>query len=163
MNYQERFRMFCALLCLSGLFFGLGFAVGLPMITLRPQKFALCFTFGSLAFMMSFAILKGPNEHFMGMLESDRLVFTTIYFGSMLATLYFTFSVGGVSGYFTVLASSGLQIMALIWYLISFIPGGAAGMSVLFSGILKMLKPLLVGCAKIWKKFITSVFNWVTQ
>merc|ERR1719361_815080 len=84
MNYQERFRMFCALILVSTVFFLLAFFVGLPMITIRPQKFALSFTCGSLTFMGSFAILKGPTEHLKGMLSPDRIFFTTVYISSMI-------------------------------------------------------------------------------
>jgi len=151
--------MFCALLCLSGLFFTLGFTVGIPMITIRPQKFALCFTFGSLTFMGSFAILRGPETHIKGMLAQDRLAFTIFYVGSMLMTLYFTFSVRGVSGYVSVLFASAMQLLALLWYLITFLPGGAQGMKVLTSAIASLLKPLIVGCTKCWGRLIMKVFG----
>ena len=151
--------MFCALLCLSGLFFALGFAVGIPMITVRPQKFALCFTFGSLTFMGSFAILRGPYAHLSGMLTADRLPFTIVYVASMLATLYFTFSVRGASGYVTVMVSSGLQLLALLWYLITFLPGGSQGMKVLTQAIGALLRPLIVGCTKCWGKILSRVIG----
>lgn len=150
MSYQQRFKMFTTLLGLSALFFALGFFVGLPLITVRPQKFALCFSFGSLLFMSSFAILRGPSAHLQHMLSMDRLPFTTVYLGSMFGTLYYTFNTGGVSGYITVLTASGLQLLALLWYLITFLPGGASGMKVLTKGIMTILKPILLGCAKVW-------------
>lgn len=163
MNYQQRFRMFCACLCVSVLFFTLGFVIGVPLITVRPQKFALCFTFGSLMFMFSFAILKGPVEHLYGMLQPDRLVFTSIYVISMATTLYFTFNVGGISGYVTVLCSSAFQILSLMWYLITFLPGGAQGMNMLMKGIAKILRPLIVGCAKAWGVVLSRCLSCLTQ
>jgi len=155
--------MFCALLILAALFFILGFVVGLPLITIRPQKFALCFTFGSLTFMGSFAILKGPYDHFVGMLQSDRLIFTIVYVTSMLSTLYFTMNVGGPTGYIMVLSSSAFQILALLWYLISFIPGGASGLHIVLAALGKMLRPLFVGCAKLWAACIKTCIGWVTR
>ena len=98
MSYQQRFKVFTSLLFVSALFFALAFFVGLPAIALRPQKFAISFTCGSLTFMGSFGILKGPYEHLRGMFAADRLLFTTVYFGSMFATLYLTFTKGGVQG-----------------------------------------------------------------
>mmetsp|Transcript_2154 Transcript_2154/g.5713 ORF Transcript_2154/g.5713 Transcript_2154/m.5713 type:complete len:237 (+) Transcript_2154:223-933(+) len=163
MNYQQRFKVFCALLVLSGVFFALAFTVGLSLIYVRPQKFALSFTFGSLTFMGSFGILRGPYEHFAGMFTADRIPFTTVYFGSMFATLYFTFSVGGMQGYAVVLVSSGAQLLALLWYLITFLPGGAAGMQVLTKAIMALLKPVLVGCTKCWAMFAAKVFGWMTR
>jgi len=151
MNYQQRFKVFCSLLILSAVFFGLGFAVGLPMITIRPQKFALSFTFGSLTFMGSFGILRGPHAHFAAMFASDRIPFTLIYLGSMMCTLYFTFTAHGAKGYVTVLIMSGIQLVALLWYLITFLPGGAQGMKVLTSAILTMIRPIIVGCSKCCK------------
>lgn len=141
--------MFCALLFLSALFFFLGFSVGLPMIAIRPQKFALCFTFGSLTFMASFGILYGPKEHMASMLTTSRLPFTVIYFGSMLATLYFTFNMGGATGYLFVMGASAAQLVALLWYFISFLPGGSAGLSFVLSAMSRMVRPVIIACAKL--------------
>lgn len=152
-------QVFCALLFLSALFFGLGFGVGLPMIAIRPQKFALCFTFGSLCFMGSFAILKGPMAHLQGMLSGDRIIFTTVYVGSMLATLYLTFNVGGASGYLLILGASGAQLVALMWYLISFLPGGSAGLSIVLSAMARILQPLIIGCAKMQAVCVAKCFG----
>lgn len=151
--------MFCALLILSALFFALAFAVGMPMIYIRPQKFALSFTFGSLTFMGSFAILKGPYEHVTGMLVPDRLPFTIVYVGSIMATLFFTFTVGGASGYVLVMACSAAQLLALMWYLITFLPGGAQGMQVLTAAIYTLLKPVAIACTRCWATFLTKVIG----
>lgn len=162
MNYQERFKMFCALLILSAIFFLLAFAVGLPMISIRPQKFALSFTCGSLLFLCSFAILRGPEAHFRGMIESDRLPFTAFYVGSMVATLYFTFNWHGASAYIVVLLCSAAQLLALLWYLVTFLPGGAAGMQMLTAAIYTLLRPVMVQCAKCYGKLLAKVVGWAT-
>lgn len=149
LNYQQRFQIFCICLLLSSLFFSLGFFVGIPLLTVRPQKFALSFTCGSITFMGSFAILKGPAEHLKSMLAYDRIHFTVVYVGSMMMTLYLTFTVGGAQGYLLVLGASMLQLLSLLWYLVTFLPGGAMGMKVLTQALWTMLKPLIVGCAKV--------------
>ena len=130
-------------------------------------------TMGSLTFMGSFGILKGkflcifalvhakasrfptltlfvagPVEHIKGMCAPDRIVFTTIYVASMIMTLYFTFRFGGISGYALVMASSGAQLMALLWYLVSFLPGGAMGLQYLMAMLGHILKPIIVACAR---------------
>jgi len=156
-------QVFCALLVLSALFFLLAFTVGLTLITLRPQKFALSFTFGSLTFMGSFAILRGPWTHLSGMLAIDRLPFTTAYIGSMMATLYLTFRMHGAQGYVLVLAASGVQLLALLWYLIAFLPGGAQGMKYLMSTIVAMLRPLIVGCTKCFGMCLMKILGRVTS
>ena len=51
---SRRSRYFVLWLLVSVFFFALAVFIGLPVLVLRPQKFALCFTLGSLAFMGSF-------------------------------------------------------------------------------------------------------------
>lgn len=155
--------MFCALLFLSAVFFALAFFVGMPLIAVRPQKFALSFTFGSLTFMGSFGILKGPVEHLYSMIQADRLYFTFIYLGSMFMTLYFTFSFGGASGYVLVIAASAGQLVALLWYLISFLPGGTSGLQYVFAAMSHILKPVLVACAKLQAACLAKCFGWLTS
>jgi hypothetical protein len=99
--------------------------------------------------MGSFGILKGPVEHLKSMFQSDQLLFTTIYIGSMLATLHLTFSKGGVQAYVLVLTASAVQLVALVWYLISFLPGGTTGLSLVTRAICKMLQPILKGCLRV--------------
>ena len=43
----RRFRLFVATLLAAGALFVAAFVVGLPVLVLRPQKFALCFTLES--------------------------------------------------------------------------------------------------------------------
>jgi hypothetical protein len=163
MGYQQRFKVFCALLFLSGLFFALAFFVGLPMIALKPQKFALSFTCGSLTFMGSFAILKGPVEHLTSMFTADRMFFTTIYFGSMFLTLYLTFTKGGINGYVLVLSASGVQLVSLLWYLLSFLPGGSMGLSLVLRAMGAILAPVISGCIRVQGMCIKACYGWVTR
>jgi hypothetical protein len=155
MNYQQRFQVFCALIIASALFFALAFFVGMPMITVRPQKFALSFTCGSLTFMGSFVVLRGPVAHFSGLISMERLPFTSLYFASMLGTLYSTFTFRGAKGYIIVLAFSVLQILSLLWYLVTFLPGGSQGLQFLALAIGKMLRPMLTMC----KSCISSIIR----
>jgi len=110
--------------------------------------------------MSSFAILKGPVEHLKSMLAWDRIHFTVVYLGSMMATLYLTFTVGGAQGYVLVLGASALQLVSLLWYLVTFLPGGAMGMKVLTQALWTMLKPLIVGCAKMQAMCISRCVSW---
>jgi len=133
------------------------------MITVRPQKFAISFTMGSLTFMASFGILKGPVEHLKSMCKPDRFSFTAFYLGSMFLTLYFTFTIGGPQGYVMVLGASALQLFALLYYLISFLPGGAAGLKILTAAMWRILQPLIVGCAKCQAACFAKCLQWVTR
>lgn len=142
-------QVFCALLFLSAVFFSLAFFVGVPVLAMRPQKFALSFTCGSITFMGSFAIMKGPKEHLMSMFTGDRLLFTTIYLGSMGMTLYLTCTKGGLGGYALVLIASAVQLVALLWYLVSFLPGGTMGLNLVMRAICTMLQPVIAACMRL--------------
>uniref|UniRef100_A0A7S4ADK8 Vesicle transport protein n=2 Tax=Pseudo-nitzschia australis TaxID=44445 RepID=A0A7S4ADK8_9STRA len=163
MGYQQRFQVFCALLFLSAIFFGLAFFVGVPMLALKPQKFALSFTCGSITFMGSFGIMKGPYEHFISMCTMERMPFTTIYLGSMMATLYLTCTKGGMKGYTLVLISSGVQLVALLWYLVSFLPGGTMGLHMVGRAMCTMLKPVFAACFRLQTICITTCVKYFAR
>lgn len=97
----------------------------IPLLVLKARKFAVLYTFGSLFIISSFSLLWGPMNHFKHLFSVQRLPFTTAYFGSMLATLYFSLWLR--STVFTVIFAV-IQILALVWYIVSYIPGGQTGL-----------------------------------
>ncbi|CAN0038177.1 unnamed protein product [Lampetra planeri] len=108
-----------------------------PFMLLKARKFALLYTMGSLFVISSFSLLWGPWSHVRHLCSSERLPFTAAYFGSMVFTLYFALWMQS-----TLLTSVGaiVQMVALLWYLISYIPGGQAGLQFftsLFSSAVK--------------------------
>lgn len=76
-------------------------------------------------FACSFSFLWGPVNHLRHLFSRDRLPFTAAYFGTLFATLYFALHVQSTP--FTVLCAVG-QTVALLWFLISYIPGGHTGL-----------------------------------
>ena len=68
---RQRWKHFIALLLLSALMFVLAGAF-LPLVLLRPQKFCLFFTLGSMLSMASFAVLRGPLEQIKHMFSISR-------------------------------------------------------------------------------------------
>jgi len=62
-----------------------------------------------------------------------------------------------------VIAASAAQLVALLWYLISFLPGGAAGLHYVFAAMSHILKPVLVACAKFQAVVIAKCFGWLTS
>lgn len=156
-------QVFCALLFLSALFFALAFFVGVPMLALKPQKFALSFTCGSLTFMASFGILSGPLEHLKSMFRAERMLFTTIYLGSMFVTLYLTCTKGGLKGHALVLICSAVQLVTLMWYLVSFLPGGTMGLSMVMRAMCTILQPVFSACFKLQTMCMTACFSYCTR
>ncbi|EDO46566.1 predicted protein, partial [Nematostella vectensis] len=96
-----------------------------PFIVLKARKFVMLYTMGSLFTIGSFSLLWGPVNHVKHLCSLGRLPFTAAYFGSMIATLYMALIVRS-----TILTAlfAVVQIIALIWYFVSYIPGGTTGM-----------------------------------
>lgn len=88
----ERFLGF--LICTAGALvcFLLAFLT-LPLLAIKPRKFAVAFSLGSLLFMLGFAILSGPMAHLKHIVGKERLPFTAAYLGSLALTLYFALGV----------------------------------------------------------------------
>ena len=101
-------------------------------------------------------------NHLKSMFAPDRLPFTAVYMTSMASTLYFTFSHGGLSGYVLTLSSTAVQIAALVWYLVSFMPGGEAGMKVVRGAVGKVCGPVCGGCAVAGRKCCEAVIRSAT-
>ncbi|KAK7206427.1 SFT2 domain protein [Myxozyma melibiosi] len=119
-------RIVCFGVCLgaSALFFVLCFAL-FPILLLKPVKFAILWSFGSLLFVISFGCLQGPVNYTLHLVSPNRLPFTVIYFGSIILTL--VFSLGMHSKILTVIACVA-QILAALWYTVSYFPLGTQGL-----------------------------------
>ena len=98
----------------------------LPMLVFKMRKFVLLFTFGSALTMLSFSFLFGPWNHIKTLFAPERILFTAIYFATLVATLYF--AMGLESTILTAVAGSA-QVCALLYYVVSYIPGGATGLT----------------------------------
>lgn len=103
----------------------------IPVLLFKARKFAILFTFGSVFIIFAFALLLGPVSHLKHQFSRERLPFTSAYFGSLIATLYFALEVQSIvlTTFFTL-----VQIIALLWYVFTYIPGGQTGL-VFFSKI----------------------------
>ncbi|KZP30069.1 ER-to-golgi vesicle protein transport Sft2 [Athelia psychrophila] len=93
----------------------------LPLLALRPSKFALAFSLGSLLVMFGFSVLIGPVNHIKHLVSKERLPFSFVYFSSLGLTLYFSL---GRGSYIGSLIFAIIQVVALISYLAAYFPGG---------------------------------------
>ncbi|KAG1523777.1 hypothetical protein G6F52_004745 [Rhizopus delemar] len=114
-------RVMAFALCLA---LGIGcFCLSFFFLPLFLGKFAATFTLGSVLILVSVALLRGPWSHIKHMMSTERLPFTASYVGSMVLTLYAAL---GARNLILIIIFSALQIIALIWYVCSYIPGGVA-------------------------------------
>ncbi|GMH25471.1 hypothetical protein Nepgr_027314 [Nepenthes gracilis] len=131
--------MYFGLLLATGVFFILiAFTMFLPVMVLMPQKFSICFTLGCGFIIGSFFALRGPSSQLAHMSSKERLPFTLGFLGCMGGTIYVSMV---LHSYILSVLFSALQVLALVYYAISYFPGGSAGMkfitSALTSSILK--------------------------
>ncbi|KAI6246285.1 hypothetical protein HI914_05757 [Erysiphe necator] len=80
---------------------------------------------GSLLFLSSWAAMMGPWTYAKHLISQPRLPFTATYFGSIILTLYFSL---GLHSTILTLFSSLVQLVCLIWYLVSYFPMGSSGL-----------------------------------
>jgi hypothetical protein len=119
-SYQTFFILLMiglGLLCLSLVF--------LPVIILSPYKFVLCFSLGSLIILISFLFIWGTKAYFETLFSKNRFLFTLLFLGSILLGIMFAWS----QYFFFSLLCSIYQLISLIVFTLSFIPGGKVGIS----------------------------------
>lgn len=139
---SDRFKGFVVMLVLSGFFFSLG-AAFLPVVLLFPAKFAISFSLGSLFFMTAFALMQGPWEWAKQVCSMERIPFTISYFGSIFGTLYACMI---MKSYLLVVTFSCIQLAALAWYGMTYIPGGRTGLKYLWKAIRSFVMTAIKTC-----------------
>lgn len=93
-----------------------------PVLALKPRKFGLIWSLGLLLFVCSFGILQGPYSYTRHLILLDRIIFTCVFFGSVLSTIYCLVVLK--STIMTILASV-VEIFAVAYYTLSYFPFGA--------------------------------------
>ncbi|KAL9002168.1 MAG: hypothetical protein Q9188_004885 [Gyalolechia gomerana] len=96
-----------------------------PVLSVRPRKFAILWSMGSMLFLASWAVLMGPVQYAQHLISGPRLPFTAAYFGSITMTLIFAIKLQST---ILTLLSSIVQLAALVWYLVSYFPMGGTGL-----------------------------------
>lgn len=115
------------------------------MILLRPGKFAISFTMGSIMFMLAFAVYDGFTVTFNKLFSKEKILFTSTYIISMILTLYA--AVIKKSYIFTVIMSV-IQVSTLVYFGCASFPGGMMMLSVFKTMFLKMCS----GCMSLISK-----------
>jgi hypothetical protein len=129
LSWSLRLQIFAVLLVCAAVMFLLAYFIGLPLLLLRPDKFAFAFTSGSVCLMLGVALLDGPVHHAQSICSSTRWPITCFYYVTLAATVAATLK----RQYIFVIAASCSQLVALVIYCCAFIPGGLAGLKVLWT------------------------------
>ena len=115
LTYKQRVFGFILFFVLGGISSGIS-TMYVPMIVIKPSKFAIPYTVGNLMSMGSTGFLVGPGRQCKTMFDSTRRQASSVFFVSMFATLYFAFV--RKSGIGTIVFVI-IQLMAYAWYIAS--------------------------------------------
>ncbi|UPX10684.1 protein transport protein sft2 [Ascochyta rabiei] len=96
-----------------------------PIFIVKPRKFAILWTMGSVLFLAAWSVMMGPIQYVQHLISGPRLPFTAAYFGSIALTLYF--SLGLHSTVLTFVAVIA-QLVSLLWFTVSYFPMGSTGL-----------------------------------
>ncbi|GFE52816.1 SFT2 family protein [Babesia ovis] len=135
LNYTN-YKICVVLLVTSVIFFAMAFMT-LPFIIFAPHKFGLLFTCASITFLASLAFLKGVAALLEHMLSTKRIAFTGALGVSMVSTLVFTTF---YPIYILAIVSSLVQTLMLVSVILSYIPGGAGALKLMYSSIWEFIK-----------------------
>ena len=107
----------CFLICIS-IFL-------IPLIITAPSKFSMCFGLGSVLILISFLFYHGTKNYIIKLFEKKRFVITILFICSIIFGLIF--SIG--KHYFISLLCSLFQLISLILFILTFLPGEKYGIN----------------------------------
>jgi hypothetical protein len=91
--------------------------------TFNYVGFGICYSFGNILAILSTLFIMGPWSQLKSMFHPNRALATCIYLGALVATLAVAFT---LKNGMLVLALVLVQLLALFWYSLSYIPFGRA-------------------------------------
>ena len=116
----------------------------LPMIMISPGKFSFCFAVGSIFILISFLFLVGTRNYVNKILDNKRIFISISFILSIFIGI--GFSLG--HHYFISLFCSGVQLISMIMFILTFIPGGRAGIDCIKRTLSSPFTKLFINKAK---------------
>jgi hypothetical protein len=100
----------------------------IPLVIIKPSKFATSFAIGTVASVAAKFMLNGPWTQLKIMVRWRKLPYSLALLATTAGTLYACFA---IKNFVVVVAFSGAQVAALLYYLFGDTPGGIAGVKLL--------------------------------
>ena len=121
---QRNYTVFLSLLGLGSLL--LCFSIFMiPFIITSPSKFSMCFAFGCTLVLISFLFYHGTKNYVLKLFDKKRFTISLLFVCSILVGIIF--SIG--KHYFISLLCSLFQLVSLVLFVLTFIPGGKNGIN----------------------------------
>jgi len=104
----------------------------LPIVIISPTKFVSMFSLGSIIILSSFVFIYGTKEYILMLFSKERYIYSILFIFSLILGIYFAV----INPYFVIcLICAIIQLITLIIFSLSFIPGGSVGISFFLSFI----------------------------
>ena len=101
-----------------------------PVLAIKPRKFGILWSVGSLLFVLAFGIFQGPVAYIKHLTSRERLPFTVFFFGTCALTIYFA---AFMKSTILTIPCAVLELIAVLCYAISYFPFGGTGLRMLSS------------------------------
>jgi hypothetical protein len=120
----------------------------LPVIIVSPAKFSLCFALGSLLFLTSFLFWYGTKKYFEKIFSKERFWISIFFIVSIFIGCGFALG----KHYLISLICSIFQLVSLVLFILTFLPGGKLGINC----IKNIIKSTL---SRIWTRMVENEIN----
>ena len=137
-NIEKNFKLFF-ILFVSGIFLLFMSFMFLPMVLFNPKKFVLCFSLATFLTIFSFIFYYGSKDFLIMLFSKERKNFTIAYIFSLLIDCYLMFK---SIWFIFALILNFIQMLIMISFLLSFIPGGKSGVNLIINNVLYYIKNL---------------------
>ncbi len=97
----------------------------IPLIITSPSKFSMTLAFGSAFILVSFLFYYGTKNYVLKLFDKKRFLLSILYISSIIVAIIFWF----IDNYFLSLLISVLQVLCVVLFGLTFIPGGQKGIT----------------------------------
>ena len=143
LEVERSIGIFSVLICIGIGLIILSFFL-LPIVLVSPKKFSFCFAVGSIFVLISFLFLVGTKNYVSKIMDNKRIFISVSFILSIFIGI--GFSLG--NHYFISLICSGVQLISMVMLVLTFIPGGRAGIDCIKKTLSSPFTKLFINKAK---------------
>ncbi len=143
LEVERSIGIFSVLICIGIGLIILSFFL-LPIVVVSPKKFSFCFAVGSIFVLISFLFLVGTKNYVNKIMDNKRIFISVSFILSIFIGI--GFSLG--NHYFISLICSGVQLISMVMFVLTFIPGGRAGIDCIKKALSSPFTKLFINKAK---------------
>lgn len=134
MSFSQRIISFAICLILGVMFFFTSFYRLVTRFIISPTAFVPPYVLSNIMFFVMYGFITGFKTYFRSLLKKGKRKFTITFFVTTFLTMYSAFL---MRRWYMTLAFGIVQIFSFVAFFITFLPGGAAGLTSLLNMVIK--------------------------